>query len=186
MMMQVLLTRRKDREEMRQSSESGCLLIWKRLLDTLTKYIENPADAPDREGAAEDLNVEHAQLLLFLFHSLQLMQKKSILLLCAQTLIQAAHVAFSIVPLRDAQLVLLARVLLLLEYLIKNLYDAPASMLEQIQWNLLASAGLSGDGCKVCDLYSTAFQHQCSFLFVFDFYLICVSLIHSNFCVGRH
>ena len=29
----------------------------------------------EREG--EDLNVEHGQLLLFLFHSLQLMQKKS-------------------------------------------------------------------------------------------------------------
>lgn len=166
--MQVLLARRKDREEMRQSSESGCLLIWKRLLDTLIKYIENPADAVDRDGAAEDLNVEHAQLLLFLFHSLQLMQKKSILLLCAQTLIQAAHIAFSIVPLRDVQLVLLARVLLLLEYLIKNLYDAPASMLEQIQWNLLASAGLSSDGSKVHLLTALHFNINIHIHFLFS------------------
>ena len=158
--MQVLLARRKDREEMRQSSESGCLLIWKRLLDTLVKYIENPADATDRDGAVEDLNVEHAQLQRVEEEEQQLMQKKSILLLCAQTLIQAAHVAFSIVPLRDVQLVLLARVLLLLEYLIKNLYDAPASMLEQIQWNLLASAGLSGDGCKVRNVHSVIFKNQ--------------------------
>ena len=90
----------------------------------------------------EDLNVEHAQLLLFLFHSLQLMQKKAILLLCAQTLIRAAQAAFSIIPLHDIQLMLLARILLLLEYLIKNLYDAPAAMLEQIQINLLSLTGL--------------------------------------------
>ena len=128
---------------MHQSSENGCLLIWKRLLDTLMKYIENAGSPSEKD--VEDLNVEHAQLLLFLFHSLQLMQKKSILLLCADTLIRAARVASSTVALRDIQLILLARVLLLLEYLIKNLYDAPASMLEQIQWNLLASAGLSGD-----------------------------------------
>lgn len=142
---QILLSRqRKDREEMRLSSENASLSIWKRLLDTLIKYIENPVVSGEKE--AEELNVEHAQLLLFLFHSLQLMQKKSILLLCAQTLIQAAQVAFSIVPLHDMQIILLARVLLLLEYLIKNLYDAPATILEQVQWNLLGSAGLSGDG----------------------------------------
>lgn len=91
----------------------------------------------------EDLNVEHAQLLLFLFHSLQLMQKKAILLLCAQTLIRAAQAAFSIIPLHDTQLMLLSRILILLEYLIKNLYDAPAAMLEQIQFNLLSSTGLA-------------------------------------------
>ena len=43
----------------------------------------------------QDLNVEHAQLLLFLFHSLQLMQKKAILLLCAQSLVQAAQVSIT-------------------------------------------------------------------------------------------
>ena len=140
---QILLSKqRKDKEEVRISSENACLSIWKRLLDTLVCYIKNPQSLGDREP--EDLNVEHAQLLLFLFHSLQLMQKKSILLLCAQSLIQAAQSAFSIMPLHDVQLMLLARVLLLLEYLIKNLYDAPATMLEQIQWNLLSVAGLSG------------------------------------------
>ena len=144
---QVLLSKhRKDsKEESRQSSESACLSIWKRLLETMIKCIEDP-HVGDKEKESEDLNVEHAQLLLFLFHSLQLMQKKAILLLCAQTLIRAAQAAFSIIPLHDTQLMLLARILLLLEYLIKNLYDAPVAMLEQIQWNLLSSAGLSSTG----------------------------------------
>jgi E3 ubiquitin-protein ligase UBR4 len=145
---QVLLSKhRKDsKEEARQTSEAACLSIWKRLLETMIKYIEDPHVVGDRDRESEDLNVEHAQLLLFLFHSLQLMQKKAILLLCAQTLIRAAQAAFSIIPLHDTQLMLLARILLLLEYLIKNLYDAPVAMLEQIQWNLLSSAGLSSNG----------------------------------------
>lgn len=145
---QVLLSKhRKDsKEEDRQSSQTACLSIWKRLLDTMIKHIEDPHIVGDKEKEVEDLNVEHAQLLLFLFHSLQLMQKKAILLLCAQTLIRAAQAAFSIIPLHDTQLMLLARILLLLEYLIKNLYDAPIAMLEQIQWNLLSSAGLSSNG----------------------------------------
>ena len=135
-----------SKEEARQTSEAACLSIWKRLLETMIKYIEDPHVVGDRDRESEDLNVEHAQLLLFLFHSLQLMQKKAILLLCAQTLIRAAQAAFSIIPLHDTQLMLLARILLLLEYLIKNLYDAPVAMLEQIQWNLLSSAGLSSNG----------------------------------------
>ena len=38
-----------------------------------------------------DLNVEHAQLLLFLFHSLPLMQKKLQLLQLAQNIIAVAQ-----------------------------------------------------------------------------------------------
>lgn len=40
-----------------------------------------------------DMNVEHAQLLLFLFHNLQLMQKKVVLLSVARTIINVAPVA---------------------------------------------------------------------------------------------
>jgi len=127
----------------KESSEAACLAVWKRLLDTMIRHIENPngggASDKEKDREADDINVEHAQLLLFLFHSLPLMQKKAVLLLCAQTLVRAAQAAFSIVPLQDVQLMLLARILLLLEYLVKNLYDAPATMLEQIQWNLLGS-----------------------------------------------
>lgn len=148
---QVVLSkhRRDSKEEIAfQPSEGACINIWSRMLATMLKYIEEPHTAGDREREKEidDLNVEHAQLLLFLFHLLQLMQKKAILLLCAQTLIQAAQSAFSVVPLHDSQLMLLARMLLLLEYLIKHLYDAPASMLEQIQWNLLGSTSPSSSG----------------------------------------
>lgn len=78
-----------------------------------------------------DLNVEHAQLVLFLFHSLNLMQKKAVLLSVANALIHCAETIGK--TMRDSQLLHLSRLLLLLDYLMKHLYDAPPSLLEQVQ-----------------------------------------------------
>jgi E3 ubiquitin-protein ligase UBR4 len=74
--------------------------------------------------------VEHAQLLLFLFHALNLMQKKSVLLLTAGGVIRCSEMMSQ--PMRDSQLLQLSRLLLLLEYLMKHLYDAPPALLEQV------------------------------------------------------
>ncbi len=48
--------------------------IWERALSSLTRRVL----ALDSSSDHEDMNVEHAQLLLFLFHSLVLMQKKQV------------------------------------------------------------------------------------------------------------
>lgn len=77
-----------------------------------------------------DLNVEHAQVLLYLFHSLNLMQKKSVLLLTAGGVVRGSEVARG--PLKDSQLLHLSRLLLLLDYIMKHLYDAPSTLLEQV------------------------------------------------------
>lgn len=77
-----------------------------------------------------DLNVEHAQLLLFLFHSLQLMQKKSVLLSVAAAVVAVAPVINT--PLKDTQILHLARLLLVFDYLMKNLYEAPQILIEQV------------------------------------------------------
>lgn len=77
-----------------------------------------------------DLNVEHAQLLLFLFHALQLMQKKAVLLNVATALVQVAPVIKS--PMKDHQLLHLSRLLLIFDYLMKNLYEAPQTLIEQV------------------------------------------------------
>lgn len=77
-----------------------------------------------------DLNVEHAQVLLYLFHSLNLMQKKSVLLLTAGGVVRGSEVARGV--LKDSQLLHLSRLLLLLDYLMKHLYDAPPTLLEQV------------------------------------------------------
>jgi E3 ubiquitin-protein ligase UBR4 len=87
--------------------------------------------------------VEHAQVLLYLFHSLNLMQKKSVLLLLAGGVLRCSEVARG--PLKDSQLLHLSRLLLLFDYIMKHLYDAPSSLLEQIQWNLFYSTNLNTD-----------------------------------------
>lgn len=107
---------------------------------------ENESQLPDtgfvqqNSDESEDLNVEHAQLLLYLFHNLSLMQKKSILLLTAGGVIRCAEVCRNIRStddhLKDSQLILLSRLLLLLEYIMKHLYYAPDQLLEQVRWNL--------------------------------------------------
>lgn len=116
-----------------QEKEAACVSIWHRLINTLVDNVCNPPQTFDAEN--EDLNVEHAQLLLFLFHSLNLMQKKSVLLITASGVIRCADVLSNLgasAPPRDTQLLHLARLLLLLEYLVKHLYDAPPYLLEQV------------------------------------------------------
>lgn len=156
-----------------QEKEAACLSVWHRLVNTLVDGVcSSPSQTLQIDSADyEDLNIEHAQLLLFLFHSLNLMQKKSILLLTAGGVIRCAEVCRTIAPqqkqhhmeksenhelethpdhestekqrpastskpLRDHQIVLLSRLLLFLEYLMKHLYNAPTPLLEQVRWNL--------------------------------------------------
>lgn len=82
-----------------------------------------------------DVNVEHAQLVLFLFHSLNLMQKKSVLLSVATGVIKVSEKGHS--PLKESQLLHLSRILLFLDYLVKHLYDPPPALLEQVNVVLL-------------------------------------------------
>jgi E3 ubiquitin-protein ligase UBR4 len=58
------------------------------------------------------------------------MQKKSVLLLTAGGVIRCSEMVNQ--PMRDSQLLHLSRLLLLLEYLMKHLYDAPPALLEQV------------------------------------------------------
>lgn len=127
-----------------QEKEAACLSVWQRLVNTLVEGVCSPSSQTLQIDSTdyEDLNVEHAQLLLFLFHSLNLMQKKSILLLTAGSVIRCAEVCRTLTaekPLRDHQIILLSRLLLFLEYLMKHLYNAPTPLLEQVRWNLFST-----------------------------------------------
>lgn len=146
-----------------QEKEAACLSVWHRLVNTLVEGVCGTSASQCDEY--EDLNVEHAQQLLFLFHSLNLMQKKSILLLVAGGVIRCAEVCRLVTsekPLRDNQLMLLSRLLLFLEYLMKHLYNPPNILLEQVSWNLFSifsmdseekSAGLMSYKTKMMSFY---------------------------------
>lgn len=126
-----------------EEKASACISIWQRLINTL---IDNICSTPTTtvEAEIEDLNVEHAQLVLFLFHSLNLMQKKSVLLSCANGVMKVSEKVRGVM--RESQILHLSRLLLLLDYLVKHLYDAPAALLEQVQWNLLSGTNIMKDG----------------------------------------
>uniref|UniRef100_A0A6B2EA35 Putative e3 ubiquitin-protein ligase ubr4 n=1 Tax=Phlebotomus kandelakii TaxID=1109342 RepID=A0A6B2EA35_9DIPT len=124
-----------------QEKEAACLSVWHRLVNTLVQGVCSEQAQQGSDSDNDDLNVEHTQLLLFLFHTLNLMQKKSILLLTAGGVIRCAEVCRCITPdkpLRDNQIMLLSRLLLFLEYLMKHLYNPPTNVLEQVRWNLFS------------------------------------------------
>lgn len=117
-----------------QEKEASIISIWRRLVNTLVENVVNPAVTKETEGEGDDLNVEHAQVLLYLFHSLNLMQKKSVLLLTAGGVVRGSEVARG--ALKDSQLLHMSRLLLLLDYIMKHLYDAPPTLLEQVSFNI--------------------------------------------------
>ncbi|XP_046612558.1 E3 ubiquitin-protein ligase UBR4 isoform X2 [Neodiprion virginianus] len=121
--------------------EAACISIWHRLVTTMVENVCNPPATFETEN--EDLNVEHAQLVLFLFHSLNLMQKKSVLLVTGSGAVRCSEAVK--IPMKDSQLLHLSRLLLLLEYMMKHLYDAPPTLLEQVQWNLFSATSLVSD-----------------------------------------
>ncbi|XP_025161061.1 protein purity of essence isoform X3 [Harpegnathos saltator] len=121
--------------------EAACISIWHRLVTTMVENVCNPQATYEAEN--EDLNVEHAQLVLFLFHSLNLMQKKSVLLVTGSGAVRCSEAVKT--PMKDSQLLHLSRLLLLLEYMMKHLYDAHPVLLEQVQWNLFSATSLVYD-----------------------------------------
>lgn len=134
-----------------QEKEAACLSVWHRLINTLVEGVCGTSSTnPPTNVDYEDLNMEHAQLLLFLYHSLNLMQKKSILLLTAGGVIRCAEVCRDII-IRNSQMMLLSRLLLFLEYLMKHLYNAPPELLDQVRWNLFSISTMQ-DNQKITDL----------------------------------
>ncbi|XP_072935202.1 E3 ubiquitin-protein ligase UBR4 isoform X5 [Epargyreus clarus] len=125
--------------------ENSILVMWHKIINTLQECALQ--STPSQDHDYEDLNVEHAQLLVYLFHSLTLMQKKSVLLMTSNAIIKVVETlsisdrkrAMNLAP---HQLMLTTRLMLLLEYLMRHLYDAPQQLLQQIEWNLVIATGL--------------------------------------------
>ncbi|CAH2989845.1 unnamed protein product [Chilo suppressalis] len=126
--------------------ENSILAMWNKIVNTLQECALQTQPSQDHDY--EDLNVEHAQLLVYLFHSLTLMQKKSVLLMTSNAIIKVVEtLPFSdrkkAMTLAPHQLMLTTRLMLLLEYLMRHLYDAPQTLLQQIEWNLVIAPGLA-------------------------------------------
>ncbi|KAF2982812.1 hypothetical protein EK904_014820, partial [Melospiza melodia maxima] len=82
----------------------------------------------------EDLNVEHLQLLLLIFHNFSERGRRSIMMLCIQTIVELTanmETQQCSVPL------IVARLLLVFDYLLHQYSKAPVYLFEQVQYNLL-------------------------------------------------
>ncbi|XP_036368081.1 E3 ubiquitin-protein ligase UBR4 isoform X5 [Octopus sinensis] len=131
----ILLRQQKERETspkiIRSVTEVQVMNIWAQFTRTLKQAILNFDNKIDQ---FEDVNVEHLQVLLFLFHSLPLMQKKSLLLQLAEHLIAISQVDHS--KLVGSVPLPLSRLMLVFDYFVHYFYDPPAVLIDQVQWNL--------------------------------------------------
>ena len=75
-----------------------------------------------------DLNVEHLQLILFIFHNFSLSQRKSLLTYCTRVLITVANSASVL----HSTPMALGRLLLLLDYFLHNLSTPPEELFKQV------------------------------------------------------
>ncbi|XP_069598111.1 E3 ubiquitin-protein ligase UBR4 isoform X6 [Ranitomeya imitator] len=119
-----------------------CLRVWERFVGTL-KQSALQGVVP---GDIEDVNVDHLQLLLLIFHNLSDGGRQGILLLCIQTLQDLASNLDSQLP---AVPLLLARLLLVFDYLLHQYSKPPLYLFEQVQYNLLTpplGSGASHEG----------------------------------------
>ncbi|ODM96234.1 E3 ubiquitin-protein ligase UBR4, partial [Orchesella cincta] len=115
--------------------------IIKRLLDTLVEVASNQTDSPD---SFTDLPVEHAQTMVFLFHTLSLMQKKQVMIETAQALIRTSnHLNGKVF--RPHQIMSLSRLLMIFDYFIRQLYEPGMHLITQIQYNLFNDDGTSNN-----------------------------------------
>ncbi|XP_026807089.1 E3 ubiquitin-protein ligase UBR4 isoform X1 [Rhopalosiphum maidis] len=107
------------------------MFIWQNMINALGSLINRPRSSNDD---FEDLNVEHTQLLIFLFNLMSLTHKKGILLAICNTIIGANCV---LNPVYNNHILALSRLLLLFDYLVRRLYDVPEYLLSQVEWNLM-------------------------------------------------
>ncbi|KAL1020637.1 hypothetical protein UPYG_G00002740 [Umbra pygmaea] len=119
-----------------------CMKVWERFVCTLKQHAVQGSVPSD-----EDLNVEHLQLLLLLFHHLSERGRRTVLTLVTQAITEVAspqnqEAQLRVVPLN------LARMLLVLHYLLHQYSKAPMYLFEQVQYNLLTPPSSGQDGSK--------------------------------------
>ncbi|XP_074621519.1 E3 ubiquitin-protein ligase UBR4-like isoform X3 [Acropora palmata] len=104
-----------------------CVAVWKRLINTLRDF-SLQGEVPQMQ----DLNVEHLQLFLFIFHNFSMSQRKDLMKYCVEALISVANSTFvsHAVPLPICHL------LKLLDYFLHHLSTPPQDLFKQVQQNL--------------------------------------------------
>jgi len=151
---EVLLLRQQHESELeaagsllmaKRSSELAIMHVWTRLTTSLADAAIASELGAVNPGDVDDVNVEHLQLIVLLFHSgLSLMPKKTLWFQLCQSIIRVADSLSSgnsdetsigdrlggILPLP------LTRLLLLTDYVLHYFYDMPTAIVDQVRTNL--------------------------------------------------
>lgn len=105
-------------------------VVFYRFLGTLKQHILQSSLHGD-----EDLNVEHLQLLLLLFHNMSERGRRSVLTLVTQAIMEVAQN-------RDSQLkavpLHLARLCLIFDYLLRHYSKTPLYLFEQVTFSFFS------------------------------------------------
>ena len=150
---EVLLLRQQHESELeasgslltaKRSSETAIMHVWTRLTTSLADAAIASDVGAVAPGDIDDVNVEHLQLIVLLFHSgLSLMPKKTLWFQLCQSIIRVAESLGSggsddtssgdrlsgILPLP------LTRLLLLADYVLHYFYDMPTAIVDQVRNN---------------------------------------------------
>lgn len=133
---QILLLRCKKIDGKSKSVDEDSVItnIWQRLLSTLSSKILTLSASRD----AADINAEHLQLLLLLFHSLSLMQKKVVFVNTMSTIVSTADKLMKQEKSFDSFFNSLhfSRLFLIFDYMIRYFYDPPPGLIDDIRNNI--------------------------------------------------
>ncbi|CAL1532573.1 unnamed protein product [Lymnaea stagnalis] len=136
---------RGDSEVKAGSTDNAVIAIWDKFLKRLQSTIES---CENKTEVMEDVNVEHMQVLLFLFHGLRLAQKKGILIKISQMVMDVSpactesQVPSTLSRIEKTVPLALSRLVLILEYFLHYFYDPPLQLMDQVQHNLFTSHAL--------------------------------------------
>ena len=135
---QVLMIKIKhDKDAIKSDTNTLGIAMWKGVLGRLIELIKTRDTILDTND--EDINLEHAQLLMFVFHNTKHLERKAIALDLCQHICELSEclgLARNDCQLTNRQLLYLSRLLHFFEYVIRNMYEAPQHLLEQINTNL--------------------------------------------------
>lgn len=122
-----------------QDREVACLSIWRRFLSNLINFIFSA----EENLLIEDVNIEHAYILVYIFHLMNLMQKKDVLLILADGIIRCNKISLIFIPEMtkdqlNQKVLIIGRLLMFLEYMLQHLYTSPAKLQKYVETILCA------------------------------------------------
>jgi len=125
----------------KRNSETAIMHVWTRLTTALADAAVASSVGAVTPGDIDDVNVEHLQLIVLLFHSgLSLMPKKTLWFQLCQSIIRVADSltsgksddAFMGDRLDGGLPLALSRLLLLADYVLHYFYDMPTAIVDQV------------------------------------------------------